>query len=241
MDWTHYQRDAKRAHAVLVEQPDGSVLTTKGCKIYIPERFAEKELAVIAAETYICGIFAIVVEDKYYGVSTANAMMRIKPSLISTVKFGEDTYLEFTFDPGAVVFATLDLIKNDTLVYRIFDEIIAKGRVPWYLSYDDLAKLFETSAYHAGVNLQGSHAILEMIAAAVARNPKDRTKYYRHGVVNQSDKYDHPPVLIPLRSITLGTTNTTSKLLGSYWDQGLNSALTNPSTKTENIEDLLRR
>lgn len=241
MDWKHYQRDASRVHAVLVEQPDGSVLTTRGVKIYVPERFAEKELAVIAAETYICGIFAIVVDDKYYGVSTANAMMRIKPSLISTVKFDDDTYLEFTFDPGAVVIATLDLIKNDTLVYRIFDEILAKGHVPWYLSYDDLAKLFETSAYHAGVNLLGSHAILEMIAAAVARDPKDRTKYYRHTVGSQADQHDRPPAMIPLRSITLGTTNTTSKLLGSYFEQGLYSALTNPSTKTENIEDLLRR
>jgi hypothetical protein len=241
MDWKRYQRDASKVHAVLVEQPDNSVMTTRGVKIYVPERFSEKQLAVIGAETYIVGIFAIVVDDLYYGVSTANAMMRIKPSLISTVKFDDSTYLEFSFEAGSTVIATTELIKTDTLVYRIFDEMIAKGHVPWYLSYDDLAKLFETAEYHAGMRLTRSHAILEMIAAAVARDPQDRTKYYRHSVVNQADERSRPPVVIPLRSITYGATNTTSKLLGSYWDQGLTSALVNPSTKVENIEDLLRR
>lgn len=241
MDWSRWTRAPEKIRGALTKLADNSVVTSKGCKIYIPKRFVEKQLAKIEAETYIVGIFAIVVDDKYYGVSTTNAMLRIKPSTISTVKFGEDSYLEFAFEPGAVVIADTQLIKSDSLVYKIFDEIIAKGRVPWYVGYEDLANLFATAERHAGVKLSGSHAILEMFAAAIARDSKERSLYYRHTVESQDAPRVRPPAIIPLRSVSYGATNTTSKLLGSYFDDGLNSALVNPSEKTERIEELLRR
>ena len=50
-----------------------------------------------------------------------------------------------------------------------------------------------------------------------------------------------PPALIPFRSVTYGATNTTAKLMGAYFDEGLTSALVNPSQRTEKIEELLRR
>lgn len=241
MDWTRWKREPEQAHKALTVLKDGSIMTTRGCKIYVPERFVEKQLAVIGAETYIVGIFAIVVDDKYYGVSTTNAMMRVTPTTISTVKFDQDSYLELTFDPGSVVFATNLLIKSDTLVYYIFDEFIAKGRIPWYIGYEDLATLFESADRHAGVSLGANHSILEMFAAAVARNGQNRSKYYRHSIESQEDPVKRPPAFIPLRSITYGATNTTSKLMGSYWNDGLTSALVNPSEKQERIEELLRR
>lgn len=241
MDWSRWKREPSKVHAALTELPDGSVVTSKRCAIYIPKRFEEKQLAVIGAETYIVGIFAIVIDDKSYGVSTANAMMRIHPSIISTVKFGEDSYLEFAFEPGSVVIGNTSLIKSDILVYKIFDEIIAKGHIPWYVEYEDLAKLFDSADHHAGVNLGRSHSILEMFAAAIARDSVDRSKYYRHTVRGQDDIVTRPPTIIPLRSVTYGATNTTAKLLGSYWADGLTSALVNPSEKTERIEELLRR
>lgn len=241
MDSSVFVRKADKVKAALAEQPDGSVLAVKDIKIYIPERFSQKGLATIASEIYIIGIFAIVVDDKYYGVSTANAMMHVKPTLISTVKFDDTTYLELYFEAGSTVIANTELVKNASLVFRIFDEIIAKGHNPWYLSMEDRAKLFQSADYHAGVGLSRQHAILEMIAAACARDSKNLTRYYRHSVQHPDDVVTNPATTIPLRSITYGTTNTTSKLLGSYFDQGMNSALVNPTTKVENIEDILRR
>jgi hypothetical protein len=237
-DWI---RNAKKVHEDLVKQPNGSVITARGCVIHIPERFLEKGLAVLGQEVLMTGIYAICVADKYYGVSTLNANLKIKPSKIVTVKIDDVSYLEFSFDPGSVVFVESQIVRTDTLVYRIFDEIIAKGRVPWYLDYNDLAKLFETSTEFAGVNLGRTHAILEMIAAAVSRSSTDRTQYYRQAVKSQQDVKDHPPVVIPLRSVTYGASNTTAKLMGSYWNDGVTAALVNPADKVEKIEELLRR
>lgn len=221
-------------------QPDGSVLTRRTLSIFIPERFVEKDLAKIESETYILGIFAIVVDGTHYGVSTTNAMMRVTPTSIRSVKFEGASYLEMMFEPGSVVFPTTLLVKTDTLVYRIFDEFIAKGHIPWYVDYDDLARLFETADEHAGVKLGPSHSIMEMFAAAIARDPKDKTKYFRQTATSLADTKQNPPALIPFRSVIYGATNTTAKVLGSYFGDGLTSALAEPSTKPAPIETLLR-
>lgn len=241
MESSKWIRDAAKVKGVLKEQADGSMTTTRPCAIYIPKRFSEKGLAEIGIGTDIIGIFALVVDDEYYSVSNANAMMQISPDVISTVKFGDEPYLEFKFEAGSVVFRSLNLIVTDTLVYTIFDEIFAKGRSPWYLEYEDLARLFESSDHHAGLRLSQNHTALEMMAASIVRDSKDLSKYYRHVVRSYEDLKTNPPTVIPQRSIVLGATNTTTYLVGSYWEEGLSGALTNPSTELEPIEDLLTR
>lgn len=240
MDPSVWKRDASKVKAALVKQADGSVLTTRPVKIYVPERYVEKDLAEIGSDVFIVGVYAMVVDDKYYAVSKINAMMRIKPTTIATVKFDGTSYLEFYFEPGSVVIATTSLIKSDTLVYNIFNYFISNGKVPWFLSYEDLATLFESADHHAGVRLTKSHSILEMFAAAIARDPTQRNKYYRHTLGDTSEKPSTPVGFIALRNISLGATNTTARLQGSYWADGLNSALANPSTRLERVEQLLR-
>lgn len=234
-------RDASRVHANLQEMADGSIITKKGCRIYIPGRFVEKGLAIIGAEVHILGIFAITVEDKYYGVSSATAMMRIEPSSTATILVDDEEYVEFTFDPGSTVIASTDLVKNNALLYEINEEIISKGRVPWYLTYDDLGSLYSSAEHHAGTRLGANDAILEMIAATVARDPDDLTRYYRQSVKTPEDLKTKKPVYVPFRNIAFGASNTTAKLMGAYFEDGLTSALVNPAEKLEDIEELLRR
>lgn len=241
MPYTDWIRDAGKVREDLVTQSDGSVITRSGCVIHIPERFLEKGLARLEEDVTTVGIMAIAVKDKHYAVSTLNANVRLRPTRISTIRIDDVSYLEFAFDPGAIVFVETQVVKVDTIIYRIFDEIIAKGRVPWYMGYNDLVKLFATADKYAGVNLGRSHAILEMIASAISRDNRDRTKYYRQVVTSQDDPIKRPPTTIPLRSITYGASNTTAKLMGSYWSDGMASALVNPADKVEKVEELLRR
>ena len=93
MDIRRLVRDSGKVHSALRYADDGSIVTSRECRILIPERYVEKGMASIAADIYILGIFAIVVDDQYYGVSKAIAMMRIKPSLITTVKIEGSNYL----------------------------------------------------------------------------------------------------------------------------------------------------
>lgn len=241
MDPKKLIRDASKVHAVLRELPDGRLVTTKGCKIYVPSRFAERDLAFIGIETQIVGICAITVEDTYYGVWCVNAMMRIEPTSTVRITIDDEEYFEFAFEAGATVVSSTGLVKTDTLVYKIYDEIIAKGRVPWYLGSVELSNLFDTAKYHAGANIGQNHEVTELIVSMISRNPANRHEYYRTTVKSVDDVVKRRPAFIPLRSVIYAATNTTNKLAGSYFHDGLVSALVTPTERVERIEDLLRR
>lgn len=241
MEYRHLVRDPEKVKKVLWYADDGSISTSKTVKIYVPERYTERQLATVASDTYIVGYFAMVLEDKYYTVSKILAPMRIKPTVISTVKFDGADYLEFQFDAGSVVIADSQLVRDDILTYRIFNEFVSKGHVPWFIDYRlDLGGLFDSSAKFAGVNFGANRVVLEIIAAAITRVKSQPTKYYRHAIQNTEDLTRIEPVNIPLRSVSYGATNTTSKLVGSYFGDGLTAALVNPADKVERIETILR-
>jgi len=233
------QRQPEKIQANLFERDDGALYTKVPCKIQIPQRYLERHLASIGAEVYILGFFAMIMEDSYYGVSLTDAMMRITPSSTETVEIDGTLYLEFHFDAGERVFYTTELVKNDTITYYIYDEHIAKGRIPWFFNYYDLAKIFETSELHAGINL-GNRAVIDLIASTIARDANDMTVLYRHVLNNPKDVENNPPAIVPFRSVIWNTSDTTSKLIGAHFGDSVTSALVNPSERVERIEELLR-
>lgn len=240
MDITTLVRDPERVHAAMQELEDGRLVAKKGIKIYIPTKFNDRGLADVGIETYIIGIYAIVVEDRYYGVSLVNAKLRIEPTSTIKIMIDGEEYYEFYFEPGSTVVADIQLVRTDTLVYRIYDEIIAKGRVPWYLGYAELGKIFDTAKYHADANIGTNHEVTELIVSMIARNAKDRHQYYRTVPQTAEDVIAIKPAFIGLRSVTYAATNTTNKLAGSYFHTGIVSALVSPATRVEKIEGLLR-
>lgn len=242
MDPKKLVRDAKKVHAVLKELEDGRLITTKGCTIYTPAAYTEAGLASVGIETWIIGIYAIMADDdKHYGISMVNAMMRIDPTTTLKVDIEGEQFYQFVFEPGATVCADTMLVKADTITFRIYDEIVAKGRVPWFLAYDDLGKLFQTASYHAGASVGQQREVTELLISMIARDSKDRTKYYRSTVRSPADAVLRPPVYIPLRSVVYQATDTTTKLMGSYFPDALQSALVTPSERVERIEALLRQ
>lgn len=237
MDFNKLTRNADAVKQSL-KQVGESLIANKECRIYLPFRFSERKLAIVAGEIRIVGIYAIVVDD-VYAVSSACAMIQITPSSTSIVSFDGSEYYEFTFVKGAVIIPNCNLVKEDTLVYNIYDEIIAKGHIPWYLSYMDLGKLFITSQFHGGLSLGPTNIPLEILAASIARSKDDRTLYYRHTIDTLEGK--DSSVKIPFRNVIFGATNTTARLTGAYFEDGLTSTLVNPSETTEGIETILRR
>lgn len=241
MDISKLIRKPEMVHAILTELPDKTIITNEACKIHFPVRFEEKSLANIGNKVSTVGYFAIIVEDKYYGIVNIPGTLRLDPSFVNKIKIDGDSYYELTFEKGSVVFDTTEIVKVDILTYYIYNEIIAGGCVPWYMDYSDMVKIFDEAPRFAGVSIGINLAIMDMVACNSARNPTDLTKYYRHGYVNISQEKSSPPEILPLRNISYGATNTTSKLLGSYFSDATTSALIHPSTRVEGIEEKLRR
>jgi hypothetical protein len=240
MDIKTLVRDSAKVFSALQELDDNSVIAKQECSIYIPARFAERSLAELGVENYITGICAIVV-DGFYAVMNVCAMIKIEPSRTFKIKIKGDDYYEFQFDKGNKVIVTTELVKLDTLVYRIYDEIISKGRVPWYLDYNDLGKIFDTAKLHAGANIGQNSEVTELIVSLIARDRKDKTIYYRTAINSIDDVKRNPPAYIPLKSVIFAATNTTNKLAGSYFATSTVSALVSPASRTERIEHILRR
>jgi len=234
-------RDPEKVKSVLVELPDGRLTTKALVKIYIPTRFAERDLAYIGADNNIVGICAITLNDDSYAIMMVNAMVNIDPSSINRVSIEDDQYFEFTFNPGATVFKSVNLIKDDILVYKIYDEIISNGNVPWYLTYSDLGKIFDTAPYHGGANIGNNKEVTELIVSLIARDQADRTKYYRTALNSMADLKKSEPVYVGLKSVVYSATNTLNRLGGSYMQSGITASLVNKTERVERIESILCR
>lgn len=238
MDTRKLVRNHAGVLATLHDMEDDSLVTSTGCKIYVPTRFAERGLAFLGAETYIIGVCAIVAEDQY-ATLMVHAMIRIDPAEINRVMVNGDEYLEFVFYPGSVVIPNLNLAQTDTLSYKIYDEIVAKARVPWYISYFDLARIFDTAQMHAGANIGSNKELTELLISIIARNPHNRREYFRQTLETEMDAINNPPYYASLKDVTLTATNTLHKFGGSYFRNGTVSAINSPSERPERLEELL--
>lgn len=234
--WT---RNADAVKATLKETPNGSLVTTTGCKIYIQESFRAKQLITLGKRVMIVGFMAIVVNDQYT-VSTTPSMMEITPAKTRTVEIGGMSYYEFTFEPKSTVVKSLDLVKDNQLLYYLFEEILARGRVPFFYDYETLGTFFNGMFKYTGSSLVDTVSIAEMIIAQLARSEKNRKVPLRNLIKTEEDIHRIPFVWIPLRNVVDGSSDTVAKIAGSYAGDGLDSAIVNPTDRIQPIERILR-
>lgn len=241
MDISILKRNPEAVKSDLKTIGGKEIITKQGCKIYFPSRYEEQGLAVIGSLTELLGFFAIVYDNNTYGVFKILAKIKTRPDEISTVKINGESYLEFTYNPNSTVIENTEVVQDSGLLYDTWNEFISKGKVPWFFSYRDLSSLYINSKHYTGVQLGANHVIWEMLAANISRVRGNLETQYRHSIKKMEDLIKSPPTIVKLNSVTYGTSNTTSKLIGSYWEESVNSALLNPSKSKENIETLLRQ
>lgn len=240
MDFLSLKRDANKVMSDLVTREDNSVVTKKGCNIYFPVRFTERFLAEVGVDNICIGLFAITLDDQYYSLLSVNAMLGLAPSSVNKTMHAGMEYYELVFDPGSVVIESLDLVQNDVVLYRLYDELFSKGKIPWYVGYEDLGNLYDTAKRFAGANVGDNPEVIQLLTSIVSRNKENRVEYYRTTINSREDLNKNPPTYIPLRSVFYAATNTTNKLAGSYFSDGVISALLTPSDRVETIESILR-
>lgn len=238
MDISQLKRDPVKAKANL-KQVDNTLITLANCSIQIPERYANKSLAVMGSEVYVCGIFPIIFEDGTYTLNNTIGMFRIQPAVTETITIDGENYYEFKFNAGDVLFANTNIVVSNTLVYFVYNYFIENGYIPWFINFYDLVNLFSSSNAVAGVNL-GTKATMEVIIMTMVRDPKDVYKLYKHTIQKASDLQTNPPTFIAFDSVIWNTSDTTSKLNGNYSSDAVNAALVNRSERVEVIEELLR-
>ena len=236
MDVHHLKRNPSYIHGILSEDGE-SLIALKPLKIYIPEHYQSANLANISDTITLVGIFGIV-SDGQYAISIADAMVTTVPTSLTVVTSGNEKYYEFSYEKGDKIITNINLIRVNTLILVIYQEFISKANIPWYFTYNDISALFETSILHANANLRIDNAVIELMVSAISRQRQDKKSFFRHDPKLTNINI---PAYIPLSSVAYQATNTFTKLAGGYFNEGMVSALVNPSGSNESVEMLLRQ
>jgi len=237
MDISLLKRNAEKVQASLTENKNHELITKTGCTIYVPTGYTDKGLAIISSEVSIVGIYAIVIDDKYYGVSKATTMLTIVPTTIDTILIDDEEYFKFDFEPGSVVVRNTMAVRDKKLVNYIMDYFIDYGHSPWFITYLDHAELFRDAKYFNDIRLSDNQAVFDIITAHISRDPKKFEEYYRHTAKSGAVVHEHPR-FIATRDIANNTTSNLARINGSELQRAIKSALTAEPKRAEPLEEL---
>ena len=210
------------------------VITAVPCKILIPYNYLKYRMANIGEKIHILAVAAVVIGDEY-GILNGCCSLEITPSATRQIMVGGNEFLEFSFEAGAIVIPTIISVKDSDLLFEMHQYFYSNGRVPWFLNYRDLGHLFSLHREYGGLNIARNNIPFEIVVAMICRDPSNKYLNFRHTEMKLT------PVVVPFNSVFFNASSTTAKLLGSNLVDGFTSAIANPSTKPEAIENLLRR
>lgn len=237
MEMSSLTRNPDKVLKAIKEDGDTWV-ATEDVKIYFPSHYINGKIGSLDDKFNVLAFFMFVVGDNY-AVYMVPSIMPLTPDSSTTVKSGGEDFYELLFEAGSVITPNLNLVQRKTLAFEIYDEFIAKGRVPVYFDRIDFSRILTYIGEYCGVDLGADMAILSGYGAQINRAPDDLTIPMRERFEKQGDLLEMAGEWIPLRSVSFGADNTTSRTIGSYAPEGFAAALTNPSERVESIEQLL--
>lgn len=233
------KRNAGKVLEALGDTPGKPVIAKKALKILFPTRFRDINLAIIGETSYVFGLFAVVVGEEY-ALINLNCYLELGKAAISKAKYADGEYYVYSYEPGDIVIKTKEVVARSNLIFTAIDEFVFKGKVPWYMNYEDMGRLFSTAEEFAGTKAKLIPSVMEFLAAYIARKKDDRSKYIRDGATKYEDFDLSKIAWVPLRSVYWSAPGTVNKLSGAYFADGVVSALVNPSQKVEKVESILR-
>lgn len=238
MDYASLKHSPERVRKALhADKKDQTIVALEPVTIYFPKHWMESGMGHIDDRFNVMAFFAIVV-DGHFCSTDAMAIMPLTPDEVNTIKIDDGDYYELKWEKGGVICPNRFLVKDGGAAYEVFLEFISKGKTPWYMSVERLANLFRTAKLHAGANLAADPSILSNFTAFRCRDMKNPKKYFRETLQTQSD-LDTRPQVNSLNSVAGNATNTTAKLLGANFSEGVVSAVINQSQNNEALEDRL--
>lgn len=213
---------------------DTMVFTGNHLEVRIPMRYKVHEALEVEDTVRALAIFEMIVNKQYeYGLLLPN-LIRMAPSKISRTTIDSVDYQICEFFNGDKFMLSTTVLKESHIAPMMYNEFISLGNIPKFLDYNSTALLFDTAEKMCDINLKTPHSVFEMIYAHLFRDPDNLYLKYRF-----TDKVKKP-AFIGANSVAFGPESTTAKLIGAYFNDGVNSALVNASDQQYDLEDLLR-
>lgn len=232
MNLKQLKRRPSLIHEVWVDKDD-RIITKKKCTILVPYNYLEYKMVQVGRKNQVLTVCMVVVGEEYF-VLNGGVWMWITPDRTRQIKTDDGEYMAFDFEAGAIVCPDTLTVKDSDLTYAMDKYFYGYGRIPCFLNYDDVGNLFTYHNEYGGLRISANNIPFEIVSSVMAHDAKDKFLFYREGSM------DKRPLFVPFKSVMFNTTNTVSKLLGNYLDDGFTSALLSPTDKEEPIETILK-
>lgn len=200
----------------------------------IPKRFDVYKLLEIGDSVTSLGLMDLIIDEKYQATLNLLSLISMMPSDISEMVIDGISYVVLTFKPGDVFMTNTQVVQNATVTYAIWVEFITRGKPLYSLGYEEIASVFDSAKKMTGSGIGVDRVIFELVVSHLARNRDDLFEQLRYADPGTAMQ------LIALRSVFYAPTSTTSRMIGSYFDEGLTTSLLTHNTQRQPFEDILR-
>lgn len=211
---------------------DGKIYCKEKCTIEFPKLYLKKELADLQEVSYVYGIFAIIIGDKY-SVSLIPGLCSMSPIMMSEVERDGVEYIQFLYGKGDCIINDVKVVKQSLLAYNFFETFYLYAKVPWFVEYEDLVKAMDNLVPYAGSNVGANWIANELTTSFITRSKRDKKKYYRQIESGEKEFVDMMNVFYSVSSGAL-------KLGGGYFTNSLVSAIVQPEPQSTRLENLVR-
>jgi len=217
-----------------------STVTKEELYVLIPARYESKNLVVYKDKVRVISVYCIVNGNGDYAVINVPVFAELSPIKISNVDIDGQVYKMLHFEKDSIFIENNTLVRQDSFMYNLFNEFYIQGKIPWFLNYSDVGKIFKSAKKFADSNIGNNIVALDMLTSVICRSTKNSKLYFRQDIKTKEDVLKQEPLFVGLLSIYHSFNNTTNKLVGSYLAEGINSALIDHEEESTNIEDILR-
>lgn len=216
-----------------IYEQDGKYFCKEKCYIEIPLRYVNAGLLEIGVVCTLISVFRLVIGDRY-SVSVLPSFIKTAPYTIEEVKILGIEYYRFHYLKDYPIIENTQVLRKDILTYFIFDEFIMKGKVPWYLEYEDYGKIYDLAAKYAATGVGDNQAIIELLISYLTRQKNNLKEYAR---LNPLAPYKY----VPLDSVYYSSPSTVNKLAGNRFSEGVVSAIVQRTNSASKVEELVRK
>jgi hypothetical protein len=223
--------------AYFEDRPDGSkIFTGQSLEIRIPQKFSGHGMLTIGdGNITTLGVFDMIIDDTYHVALNLLGSITCNPSDIGSFTYDGIDYATAMFKHGDVFMTATRILQDKHVVYVLWTEWVSGGNIAYWIEYKHLLAVFEHVKELTGDGIGVGRSVFEAIIAHLARDEDDVRIAYRLTDMTKPMRWT------ALKSISTATSNTSSKLIGSYFkDDGLTSALRYESDQHQPFENLLR-
>lgn len=214
------------------------IVVNQDVQVLFPERYINKELATVDTVVKVVSIFAIVDENNNYAITNAPVIVELTPNNISEIIIEKTLNKVLEFNKGDTFMLNTKAIRNDQFMYNLFEEFYITGNTPWFMAYSDISDIFIESKKYAGSKIGNKPIAFEILAGTITRSSVNTEIKYRVAIKGKNDKLK--PMYAGLNNVYQSYTDTGSKLVGSYYDAGINTALVDKEKRATTTISILR-